>query len=174
VWTELENVGWTTASGKRPQDQYYLPPGVVRGPGFLCRKDYFDSYSQVLKLLQTHADWTDTASEWVEMYEKCLRIKTASSKNPPAGGITVDWLVNKVCSGGKTAAEEDVKTVKARSTKLSPRISTRKETAGKVMTGKAEDKTKKKDVTTAADSIAAKNSKENTEGDANKPHSMFV
>ncbi|CAM9816305.1 unnamed protein product, partial [Choristocarpus tenellus] len=49
IWPNLvANHGWMREQGHRPNDNYFLPPGVTRGRGSKCRIHYFDSSKQVM------------------------------------------------------------------------------------------------------------------------------
>jgi len=57
LWHQLESEGWTLEVHKKNGDSkslqnYFLPPGVKRGPGFKVRVHYFDSRGQVLDYLK--------------------------------------------------------------------------------------------------------------------------
>jgi hypothetical protein len=64
----LEAEGWHKEQGPRGKSlqTYYLPPGVMRGPGFKNRVDYFDSRTLVLrhlsKAIEQGANTADAAT----------------------------------------------------------------------------------------------------------------
>ncbi|CAM9942054.1 unnamed protein product, partial [Discosporangium mesarthrocarpum] len=51
IWPGLLARGWTHDLGSRPNDNYFLPPGIIRGSKFRTRVDYFDSSKQVMHYL---------------------------------------------------------------------------------------------------------------------------
>lgn len=57
LWSQLQADGWTVevhkkcGDGKRLQN-YFMPPGVKRGPNFKCRIHYFDARGQVLEYVK--------------------------------------------------------------------------------------------------------------------------
>jgi hypothetical protein len=66
IWPKLvKEFNWRLEPGNRPNDKYFMPPGVLRGRhGFTNRKDFFDSSKQVLtKLIREEEKFGEMLTE---------------------------------------------------------------------------------------------------------------
>mmetsp|Transcript_46730 Transcript_46730/g.69110 ORF Transcript_46730/g.69110 Transcript_46730/m.69110 type:complete len:698 (+) Transcript_46730:212-2305(+) len=99
VWPCLKSLGWKIDFGNRPQDRYFLPPGVTRQKGFSSRIDFFDSVAGVLRFIQQDNRWNSVSEvvESLEQYRACLSLsmEIRSSKNVPQG-FSPEWLIAEV------------------------------------------------------------------------------
>lgn len=96
IWkTLVEEFGWTLDVGNRPNDFYFIPPGVKRCRGFQNRKDYFDSQLQVMNYLKTDSKWKNEP----KIMEALALVKSLSElkeKLKLKGNFDLDWLIGKL------------------------------------------------------------------------------
>lgn len=104
IWTCLtDKIGWRLEHGNRPNDFYFLPPGVARGKGFRNRVDFFDSVVLVLDFIKKEPKWNDIpeVKACIDEYYACKNLYEslqATRKMPSFSDQKekVTWLRGKV------------------------------------------------------------------------------
>jgi len=100
VWKNCITLGWRIETGNRPNDYYFLPPGVYRKDPerkFKNRRDYFDSIKQVLEFLPSDPYWKTQKS--IQDALSLLRDATnyiMNEKKNISRDTKTEWLLERI------------------------------------------------------------------------------
>jgi len=104
IWITLSSLGWSIERGNRPNDLYFLPPGVHRSRPFQNRVDFFDSKKQILDCCCAHPNWKDRieVKDALALYNAMLSLleHLKATQKLPKGELNIEWLKQQLEEGG--------------------------------------------------------------------------